>query len=166
MRKRAASDFLLHPTALTRLVAAASLLAIGAVHLQLYIVEDYRVLPTIGPLFLLNFIAGTVLGLYFLVPARPRVGSVRLLIDAVAALSGLGVAVGGAVALLVSEHTVLFGFMEHGYRFAIVFTLVAEGTAIVGLGAFLALSFGATGQKARGRRSGGGSRQATPVTES
>src|SRR4029077_3999073 len=113
MRTRTASAFFLHPIAVLRLVAAASLFAIGAVHRQLYLGEDYSVLPTIGSLFLLNFIAGTTLGLYFLVPARARVSGVRLLSDTVVALSGLGVAVGGAVALLVSEHTVLFGFMEH-----------------------------------------------------
>ena len=129
MRKPAPSDLLLHPLAIPRVVAAASLLAIGGVHLQQYIVQDYRVIPTIGPLFLLNFIAGTVLGVYFLVPARARVGRVRFLLDTLAALSGLGVAVGGLAALLVSEHTPLFGFMEHGYRFAIVFTIASEGVA-------------------------------------
>jgi hypothetical protein len=66
MRKPAASDFLLHRLAIPRLIGAASLLAIGGVHLQQYIVLDYRFIPTIGPLFLLNFIAGTALGLYFL----------------------------------------------------------------------------------------------------
>jgi hypothetical protein len=156
MRRRTASDFLLHPNAITRLVAAASLLAIGGVHLQQYIVQDYRVVPTIGPLFLLNFIAGTVLGLYFLVPARARVGRVRLAVDTIAALSGLGVAAGGAIALLVSEHTLLFGFMEHGYRFAIVFTLASEGVAIVALGAFLALSLKATARETTGDRGSGG----------
>ena len=54
-----------HPSlmAFVRLVAAISLLAVGVVHIQQYIGEDYRVIPTIGPLFLLNFIGGTVLGL-------------------------------------------------------------------------------------------------------
>src|SRR5690242_1838290 len=141
MRNAAASDFFLHRLAIPRLVAAGSLLAIGAVHLQQYIVQDYRVIPTIGPLFLLNFLAGTVLGLYFLVPARARVGRVRFFADAAAALSGMGVAVGGLVALIVSEHTPLFGFMEHGYRFAIVFTIASEGVAILALGVFLVLSF-------------------------
>ena len=37
------------------------------------------------------------------------------------------------VALLVSEQTPLFGFMEHGYRFAIVFAIVSEAVAIVAL---------------------------------
>jgi hypothetical protein len=139
MTRREESEFFLHPVAVLRLLAAVSLFAIGGVHIQQYIVQDYRVIPTIGPLFLLNFIAGTVLGLYFLFPARPRVGRIRSRVDAVAELSGLGVAIGGAVALIVSEHTKLFGFMEHGYRFAIVFTFVAEGVAIVVLGTLLVM---------------------------
>jgi mannose/fructose/N-acetylgalactosamine-specific phosphotransferase system component IIC len=139
MTRRDLSQFYLHPAAVLRLLAAASLFGIGGVHIQQYIVQDYRVIPTIGPLFLLNFIAGTVLGLYFLIPARARVGRVRARADTVAELSGLAVAIGGAVALTVSEHTKLFGFMEHGYRFAIVFTFAAEGVAIVVLGTMLAM---------------------------
>ena len=119
--------------ALVRLLAAISLLALGGVHIQQYIVQDYRVIPTIGPLFLLNFIGGTVLGLYFLIPVGTRAGRVRLLVDAVAALAGWFVAAGALVALLVSEHTPLFGFMEHGYRFAIVFAIVSEAVAVVAL---------------------------------
>ena len=97
MRKLAPSDFFLHRLAVPRLLAAGSLLAIGAVHLQQYIGRYYRVIPTIGPLFLLNFIAATVLGLYLLVPARARVSRVRLIVDTTVALSGIGIAAGGLV---------------------------------------------------------------------
>lgn len=166
MRKLAPSTFLVHRLAIARLIGAASLLAIGGVHLQQYIVQDYRVIPTIGPLFLLNFIAGTVLGVYFLVPARARVGRVRFLADTTAALSGVGVAVGGLVALIVSEQTPLFGFMEHGYRFAIVFTIASEGVATLALGIFLAMSFGAARQRDHGRPSAGGPATMAPATES
>ena len=119
--------------ALVRPLAAISLLAVAGVHIQLYIVEDYRVIPTIGPLFLLTFIGGTILGLYFLIPASRHSGRVRLLVDAVAALGGWFLAAGALVGLLISEHTPLFGFMEHGYRFAIVFAIVSEAVAIVAL---------------------------------
>jgi hypothetical protein len=166
MRKLGPSDLFLHRLAVPRLIAAGSLLAIGAVHLQQYIVQDYRVIPTIGPLFLLNFIAATVLGLYFLVPARARVARVRLLADITASLSGMGVAAGGLVALIVSEHTPLFGFMEHGYRFAIVFTIASEVVAIVALGIFLALSLAATRQRDSGRPSPAAPANIAPVTES
>lgn len=119
--------------ALVRLLAAISLLAVGGVHIQQYIVADYRVIPTIGPSFLLSFIGATLLGLYFLIPADRQAGRVRLIIDAVAASAGWFLAAGALVALLVSEHTPLFGFMEHGYRFAIVFAIVSEAVAIVAL---------------------------------
>ena len=166
MRRFAPSDFFLHRLAVPRLIAAASLLATGAVHLQQYIVQDYRVIPTIGPLFLLNFIAATVLGLYFVVPARARVARVRLLADTTAALSGMGVAVGGLVALIVSEQTPLFGFMEHGYRFAIVFTIASEVVAILALGTFLVLSLAAARKRGSGRPSPAGPATINPVTES
>jgi hypothetical protein len=116
-----------------RWLAAISLLAVGGVHIQQYIVEHYRVIPTIGPLFLLNFIGATVLGLYFLVPTGRRASRFRLVVDAVAAIAGWFLAAGALVGLLVSEHTPLFGFMEYGYRFAIVFAIVSEAVAIVAL---------------------------------
>ena len=166
MRKLAPSDFLFHRLAIPRLIAAGSLLAIGAVHLQQYIVRYYRVIPTIGPLFLLNFIAATVLGLYLLVPARERVSRVRLLVDTTVALSGMGVAAGGLVALIISEHAQLFGFMEHGYRFAIVFTIASEVVAILALGIFLALSLAASRKRDSGWPSPAAPATVAPLTES
>jgi hypothetical protein len=166
MRKLAPSDFFLHRLAVPRLLAAGSLLAIGAVHLQQYIVRYYRVIPTIGPLFLLNFIAATVLGLYLLVPARARVSRVRLLVDTTVSLSGIGIAAGGLVALIVSEHAPLFGFMEHGYRFAIVFTIASEVVAILALGLFLALSHAASRTRDSGRRGPAAPATITSLTES
>jgi hypothetical protein len=130
----------IRPIAIVRLTAAASLLAVGAVHIQQYAFNYYNAIPTIGPLFLVNFIGGTVLGLYFLIPTGPRAGRVRFLIDTVAALTGLGVAAGALAGLLISEQTKLFGFMEHGYRFAIVFAIVSEAVAIVTLALFLFLN--------------------------
>ena len=59
------------------------------------------------------------------------------MLDQLAALAGLGLAAGGLVALLISEHTPLFGFMEHGYRFVIVFTIAADSVAIAMLTLFL-----------------------------
>jgi hypothetical protein len=127
--------------ATTRLLSALALLATGAVHIQQYYVNDYRVIPTIGTLFLLNFIGGTVLGLYLLVPSRATRGSVRWLADTVMALAGLWLAVAALIALFVSERTSLFGFMEHGYRLVIVVAIVAEASAALSLVAFLVLSW-------------------------
>ena len=42
--------------------------------------------------------------------------------------------------LLISETTGLFGFMEDGYRSAIVLSLLFEGATIVLLGTYLAYS--------------------------
>jgi hypothetical protein len=128
-----------------RLIAAIALLATGAIHLEQYIVAGYRLIPTIGPLFLLNFIAGTVLGLYFLIPASASVSRIRRSIDMVAAVTGFALAAGALIALLISEHTPLFGFMEYGYRREIVIAIVAEALAIVGLAAFLAVSYRGSG---------------------
>ncbi len=130
----------IRPIAVVRLAAAASLLAVGAVHIQQYAFNYYSTVPTIGSLFLVNFIGGTVLGFYFLIPAGPRVGRLRFWIDTGAALTGWAVAAGALAGLLISERTPLFGFMEHGYRFAIVFAIVSEAAAIVTLTLFLLLN--------------------------
>jgi hypothetical protein len=121
----------------TRTLGALALLVIGGVHYQQYRYAFYSSIPTIGPLFLLNFIAGTALGLFLIVPVRPRLGRLGKLLDQLAALAGLGVAAGALVALLISEQTPLFGFMEHGYRFVIVLTIAADSAAIVMLTLYL-----------------------------
>ncbi|HEX4625586.1 MAG TPA: hypothetical protein VH231_14115, partial [Solirubrobacteraceae bacterium] len=64
----------------------------------------------------------------------PRAGKPIL---GVLAASGIGVAMGSLIALLVSEQTPLFGFMENGYRQAIVISIVLEVATVLLLGAFL-----------------------------
>jgi len=64
----------------------------------------------------------------------PRAGN---LILGFLATSGIGVAMGSLIALLVSEQTLLIGFMEYGYRQAIVISIVLEVAATLLLGAFL-----------------------------
>lgn len=120
-----------------RLVGAIALLATGGVHLQQYEVAHFADIPTIGWLFLANFIAASVLGLVLLIPARGAVTGGMRLAHRLAAVAGIGLAGGALVGLLVSEHTTLFGFMEHGYRLEIVVAIVAEAGAIVSLGAFV-----------------------------
>ena len=119
----------------TRTLGALALLLIGAIHFQQYHYDFYSAIPTIGTLFLLNFIGGTGLGLFLLAPFKPP--RLRRMFDQMTAVAGIGFAVSGIAALLVSEHTPLFGFMEHGYRFVIVLTLAAEGAAAVLLAVFL-----------------------------
>jgi hypothetical protein len=122
---------------LTRVGGALALLVVGGVHLEQYTVAYYSVIPTIGPLFLVNFIAATVIGLTLLVPLGRNAGPIRFVFDSLVALAGIGVSLGALTALLISEHTPLFGFMEHGYRSEIVIALAAEATATLLLGAFV-----------------------------
>ncbi len=122
----------------TRALGALSLLVVGGVHLEQYTVAHFSVVPTIGSLFLVNFIAATTFGLILLIPIRATVGWRRLVFDSLAAVSGIAVAGGALVALLVSEQTPLFGFMEYGYRLEIVIALASEAVAIVSLGIFIA----------------------------
>jgi hypothetical protein len=121
----------------TRTLGALALLVMGGVHYQQYRYAFYSSIPTIGPLFLANFIGATALGLFLLTPVRSRLGRRGRSLDRVAALAGVGVAAGGLVALLISEHTPLFGFMEHGYRFVIVLAIASDAAAITMLALFL-----------------------------
>ena len=137
---------------IARVLGALALLLIGSVHFQQYEFDFYSSIPTIGSLFLANFVAATALGLFLLSPIRlgGRAGAV---LDRVAAIAGVGLAAGGLVSLLISEHTSLFGFTEHGYRFAIVLALTSEALAIVLLTLFLAsgrTTVGATRSAASG----------------
>jgi hypothetical protein len=131
---------------LTRAVGALALLVVGGIHLEQYKVAHFSVIPTIGPLFLVNFIAATLFGLTLLVPLGRNARPIRLAFDSLVALGGIGVSVGAFAALLISEHTPLFGFMEHGYRLEIMIALAAEAAAIVSLAAFLVCAARRTGR--------------------
>jgi hypothetical protein len=120
-----------------RVLGALLLLFVGGDHYYEYSVDDYSVLPTIGTLFLLNFISATAIGLILLAPLDRilrRVGRIALQL---AALSGFGIAGTSLIALLVSEHTKLFGFMESNYRPEIIVAIASEGAAAI----FLTLLF-------------------------
>src|ERR1700690_2814031 len=56
----------------TRILGAITLLVIGGIHYQQYHYAFYSAIPTIGPLFLLNFVGGTTLGLFLLAPGKSR----------------------------------------------------------------------------------------------
>jgi hypothetical protein len=121
----------------SRTLGAIALLLIGGIHYQQYRYAFYSAVPTIGALFLANFIGATMLGLFLLTPGKSRLGRLGKMLEQLAALAGVGLAASGLAALLVSEHTPLFGFMEHGYRFVIVLTLTSEAAAIALLTLFL-----------------------------
>jgi len=57
-----------HVRLTVRVLGAILLLFVGADHYYEYAVDQYSVLPTIGTLFLLNFISATALGLLLLAP--------------------------------------------------------------------------------------------------
>ena len=125
-----------------RALAAILLLFVGADHYYEYSVDHYSVLPTIGALFLLNFISAAVVGLLLLAPLDRmfhRFGGAALQL---AAVSGFGIAATSLAALLVSEQTKLFGFMEQNYRPAILVALASEAAAAVCC-LLLAVSLGA-----------------------
>jgi hypothetical protein len=118
-----------------KFLGALAILAVGAVHLQQYIGENYSAIPTIGTLFLLNAIASAIVGIGLLAPIKRVVASHRA--DAAIGLLALGavaIAVGALVALFISESGSLFGFSESGYRAAIVVAIVAEAATIALLG--------------------------------
>ena len=121
----------------TRYLGAAALIAVGAVHAQQYYDAGYRVIPTIGPLFLLTFIAATAVGLTLMAPLERVAGRAGPIVLALAALAGIGMAAGALGALFISERVGLFGFMEFGYRPVIVLSLALEAGAVALLGAFL-----------------------------
>jgi hypothetical protein len=112
-----------------RVLGAILILFVGADHYYQYSVDDYSVVPTIGTLFLLNFISATAVGLILLAPIDRilhRFGRISVLL---ASLSGFGIAATSLVALLVSEQTKLFGFMESNYRLAIIVAIASEAAA-------------------------------------
>jgi hypothetical protein len=120
-----------------RYLAALALLATGVAHIEQYSVDNYSTVPTIGTLFLLNFIAAIVIAVGLIAPLRHVTGRYTDAIRAVLAAEGIGLAVGSLAGLFVSETTGLFGFVEHGYRMAIVVAIAVEVAATVFLLAFL-----------------------------
>src|SRR5262249_31391886 len=118
------------------------------VHAQQYYDAYFSAVPKIGTLFMLNVIGAGAAGLVLLAPVgllRARLADSILVL---AALTGIAVSVGSLVALVASEYTPVFGFMESGYRLAIVLSLLFEGIATILLAAFLVTLL-------LGRRSGG-----------
>jgi hypothetical protein len=120
-----------------RALGAVMTLAVGAVHLQQYVVV-YSAVPTIGPLFVLNFAGATVIGLALLAPLERLAGRFGGLAVAVLAAGGILLAATSLVFLAVAERTTLFGFMEPGYDpAAIAAARASEVAAVVLLAAFL-----------------------------
>jgi hypothetical protein len=124
-----------------RATGALSLLAVGAVHLQQYL-KLYYAVPTIGTLFVLNFIGATAIGLGLLAPVERLFGRWGSRVLALLVLGGIGLAATTYAFLLVSERTPLFGFMEGGFYPAAIMTAKVSELVTVGLlGSFLVARF-------------------------
>jgi len=132
-----------------RFGGALAVLAVGAVHLQQY---DYLYssIPTIGTLFLLNFLGATGIGMGLLAPVERLLGRRGGAAVGLLALGGIALAASAFVFLLVAEHTPLFGFMEPDYDPpAILASRIAEVVAVVLLSGFLLARFAWRGRRTR-----------------
>lgn len=122
-----------------RYLGALSVLLVGAVHAQQYYQAYFSVVPVIGTLFLLSFIGSGITGVALFAPVRRLLPKLADPLLVLAALGAIGIALGSLVSLLVSEYTPLFGFMESGYRLAVVLAIVFDATTTVFLAVFIAL---------------------------
>jgi hypothetical protein len=127
-------------TQVALIAGALAVIATGADHLEEYTVNQFSTVPTIGTLFLLNFIAATIVGIGLLLPLRRLSARFGDLARATLALAGIGIAASSLIGLWISETSSLFGFSDHGYRPAIVAAIAAEAVAIFALTAYLALA--------------------------
>jgi hypothetical protein len=123
-----------------RYLGAVAVLATGVAHIEQYAVDDYSSVPTIGTLFLLNFIAAVVIAVGLIAPLRRVAGRHADAVYTVMAVAGIGLGVGSLAGLFISETSGLFGFVEHGYRMAIVVAIAVEAAATVLLLVFLLVS--------------------------
>jgi hypothetical protein len=154
-----------HPLLALRVLGATLLLFVGADHFYEYSVDDYSVVPTIGTLFLLNFISASVVGLLLLAPLKRIFHRFSTPVLELATLSGFGIAATSLAALLISEQTPLFGFMESNYRPAILVALASETAAALCLALLLILMRRARGGNRRSPRTRVAERpQANPST--
>jgi hypothetical protein len=131
-------------------LGALAVLATGVLHIQQYYGQSYSTIPTIGTLFFLNFVSAVVVAVGLMAPLGRVAGRYADAIRALFAVGGIGIALGSLVGLFVSESSGLFGFVEHGYRTAIVLAIVAEVAAITFLAVYLVAS-GAGIDKLRSR---------------
>jgi hypothetical protein len=135
---------------LTRYLGALALVAVGMDHIEQYYADFYSAIPTIGTLFALNFASATLVAIGLVAPVGRIAGRWAGVVLALLAVAGIGIAAGSLAGLLVSENGGLFGFMEQGYREAIVLSIVLEVATIILLGLFLALNW--FGVRRRGGR--------------
>jgi hypothetical protein len=132
-----------------RFLGAIAVVVSGVVHLQQYL-GPYREIPTIGPLFIVDFIAAILIGGALLAPIEHLAGRFAGAAIALVTAAGIGLTAGSLVMLAISERTPLFGFQEPGYDpAAIDLTRQAEIAAVVLLGISLVARFATKTPKQR-----------------
>jgi hypothetical protein len=114
-----------------RYLGAAALLGVGLDHLEQYSTEHYSAIPTIGTLFALNFVSAALIAGALVAPVQRLPGRAGGIALPLLSAGGIAVAAGSLSGLLLSESTGLFGFMEVGYRPAIVLSMALEVATIV-----------------------------------
>ena len=122
-----------------RYLGAAALLGVGLDHLEQFSAEHYSAIHTIGTLFVLNFASAALIAGALAAPVQRLPGRAGRIAVPLLGLAGIGVAAGSLAGLLLSESTGLFGFMETGYRPAILLSIELEATTIALLSVHLAL---------------------------
>ena len=114
-----------------RYLGAAGLLGVGLDHLEQFSAEHYSAIPTIGKLFALSFVSAALIAGALAAPVQRLPGRAGRTALPLLSAGGIGVAAGSLAGLLLSESTGLFGFMEVGYRPAIVLSIALELATIV-----------------------------------
>jgi hypothetical protein len=110
---------------------------VGAVHLHQYN-DLYSAIPTIGTLFVVNFVGAVVLGVGLLMPFERLSRRWGAAFVAALALGGIALAAVSYIFLLIAERRPLFGFMEPGYNpAAIRASQVSEIATVALLGVYL-----------------------------
>jgi hypothetical protein len=122
-----------------RVLTAAALAVMAGIHLHLYSTYDYKVIPTIGALFLTNGIAGSVLCLAVLAAPARYVGW--------AGLASAGLLIGTFAGFLIALHQPLFGFQDSIHAPHAWTALVDEA-----VGAVIAIALAAASLRGRGLR--------------
>lgn len=125
---------------LALIVGAAGVLATGADHLYEYWANGFSTVPTVGTLFLLNFVSAILVGVGLLLPLRRLVPRHAALLRALLAVGGIGIGAASLIGLWISETSSLFGFTDSGFRPTILVAIVSESVAVVALAAYLALA--------------------------
>ena len=127
---------------LLRLACAALLAWIGYIHLHLWL-EGYRQIPTDGPLFLLDAVAGFALAAALLAWPRPLAG-----------LLAAGYIAADIGALLISLTVGLFGFKESISAAYVTQTLAIETITLLALLTWTVLAAATPRPPARRQRRG------------